>query len=328
MRACLSGLLVWAVLSGCSSNSQLGELDRWLADNGKLKVLCTIGMLDDLVGQVGGDRVDCISLIHGQLDPHSYSLVKGDDEKLQAASLIFYNGLGLEHGSILRHYLEDCGSCIAVGDYIAAQKPGTAIYMNGLLDPHIWTDVSLYALGVQVIVERLSKRDPEGATYYRENGVRLHQEMLAVHKEMRAVLQNIPSENRYLVTSHDAFNYFARAYLTDPSEEESMEWQQRVEAPEGLSPESQLSPLDIQRLIDHLKKYGITILFPESNVSQDSIRKIEDAGREGGLDLEVACIHLYADAMGKPGSDGDSYLKMMTHNATTIAHYLNGIKKP
>lgn len=312
--------------TSCGTPSADTPLDRWLQETEKARVLCTIGMIGDLVTEVGGDRINCITLINGQLDPHTYELVKGDDEKLLAADLIFYNGLGLEHGPSLRQYLDDCKNCTAIGNYIAENDASSVVYVGGQLDPHIWTDLSLYARGVDAMVERLSAFDPEGASYFRENGDRLQREMLERHDRMRAMLQAIPESARYLVSSHDAFNYFARAYLSEPTETTQEQWQMRVEAPEGLSPESMLSPLDIQRLIDHLKTYNITVLFPESNVSQDSIRKIVDAGRKAGLDLSVAQEHLYADAKGGPGTPGDTYLNMMEHNAMTIAHHLNGTR--
>jgi manganese/zinc/iron transport system substrate-binding protein len=133
------------------------------------------------------------------------------------------------------------------------------------------------------------------------------------------MLQGVPSNKRYLVTSHDAFNYFARAYLKDPEEKE---WHDRFQAPEGLAPESQLSVADIIAIIHHMKKYQIKVLFPESNVSRDSIRKIVDAGNENGMELKIATTPLYGDAMGKKGDDGDTYIKMILHNGKTISLYL------
>ena len=98
-----------------------------------------------------------------------------------------------------------------------------------------------------------------------------------MHARIKSRMQAIPSEKRFLVTSHDAFNYFTRAYLASEDELETDSWQKRFAAPEGLAPESQLSPSDIQHIIGHLHKYNINVLFPESNVSKDSIRKILQA---------------------------------------------------
>jgi manganese/zinc/iron transport system substrate-binding protein len=140
---------------------------------------------------------------------------------------------------------------------------------------------------------------------------------------MKRQLHAIPPDRRYLVTSHDAFNYFARAYLAEEDELADGRWHERFAAPEGLAPDSQLSTTDIQAIINHLDTYHILVLFPESNVSKDSIRKIVDAGAQKGLHLTIADGYLYADAMGPVGSDGDTYLKMIAHNAALIAKYLD-----
>src|SRR5271163_3592573 len=92
--------------------------DRWLEENDKLKVLSTTAQIDDLVTSIGGDRVDSRVLIRGDLDPHSYEMVKGDGEKLAGADLIFYNGLGLEHGANLHVYLRGSLHALAVGEKI------------------------------------------------------------------------------------------------------------------------------------------------------------------------------------------------------------------
>lgn len=305
-------------MAGCSSENTTSSMQDWMAPNGKVKVLSTTAMINDLVKNIAGEHVDAVVLIKGDLDPHSYQLVKGDDEKLSHADLIFYNGLGLEHGPSLQHYLESNQKGVPLGNKIFEKDPTRAILYNGQLDPHIWMDISLWAQGVPYIVDALSQKDPEHAEEYRANAEKLTSEMLAEHEELRRLLQSIPDEKRYLVTSHDAFNYFTRAYLASPSETSMEQWQDRFAAPEGLAPDSQLSARDIQLIIDHNAKFKIQMLFPESNVSQDSIRKIVSAGKEKGLDLKVASNYLYGDAMGKSGSDGDTYLKMIKHNAHVI----------
>ena len=319
---------VIALLFGCSSlKEQSQNVQEWMAPNGKIKVLSTIAMIDDLVKQIGGEHVDTLTLIKGELDPHSYQLVKGDDEKLALADIIFYNGLGLEHGPSLQHYLQQQSKAIPVGNRIMADYPFQILNYNGQLDPHIWMDISLWAKAIPVIVQILSQKDPEHKTYYAANGEKLKIEMFREHSETRRIMLEIPEKKRYLVTSHDAFNYFTRAYLATDEELEQNAWQKRFAAPEGLAPESQLSATDIQKIIDHLSRYNILVLFPESNVSKDSIRKIVQAAKEKGLKVQIATTYLYADAMGHPGSDGDSYLKMMHHNAIAIAQYLDGQNK-
>ncbi len=313
-------VLLFLILCLACNPSQSNK--EWFKPNKKIKVLSTISMIDDLVRQIGGDAVDSMTLIKGELDPHSYQLVKGDDEKLAFADIIFYNGLGLEHGPSLHHYLESSGKAVGLGNRIREEHPELILLYNGQQDPHIWMDVSLWARTLTFIADALANKDPEHAPIFLENANKLQKALQELHAGIRKQMQEIPEHQRYLVTSHDAFNYFTRAYLAEDAELHNNDWQKRFAAPEGLAPESQLSVAEIQFIIDYLSKHQIHMLFPESNVSKDSLRKIIQAGKEKGLNLKLAQDPLYADAMGKPGSDGDTYMKMIQHNANMIAHYL------
>ncbi len=320
-------LLGIIMMIGCSNeqrSKRQAEFQQWISDNGRLKVLSTTGMINDLVQRIGGEHVDALTLIQGELDPHSYQLVKGDDEKLMFAQLIFYNGLGLEHGPSLHQHLVDNSKAYALGDYIEKQNPSLVVYVNGQKDPHIWMDISIWSRAIPLIVDTLSQQDPSHAADFKLSGSKLQKEMADVHEEVKQIMQQVPSHKRYLVTSHDAFNYFARAYLSEGNEQETGEWSKRFAAPEGLAPESQLSVTDIKAIIDYLKLHQVALVFPETNVSRDSIRKIIQAGQEQGLQVQMACCPLYGDAMGKPGSEGDSYLKMIKYNAKTLADHMDG----
>lgn len=326
---CLLCYYLVVCLTSCSDIHQTRqkEFQNWSHENGKIKVLSTTAMINDLVRQVGGDRVDTLTLIQGELDPHSYQLVKGDDEKLVFAQLIFSNGLGLEHGPSLQRHLQGNPKNIALGDRVILKNKDLIIDVNGQKDPHIWMDVSLWAQAVPIIVDVLSQKDPAHAQGFKARGEQLQREMAHVHQEIKQLMHEIPASQRFLVTSHDAFNYFTRAYLAEEGEVASGEWQKRFAAPEGLAPESQLSTTDIRDIINHMNQYHIYVLFPESNVSQDSIKKIVQAGREKGMELTIGCCPLYADAMGAPGSEGDTYLKMISYDAKMIANYLKDNKK-
>lgn len=313
-------LICTFLLAGCMSNSN--EFREWAKPDGRIKVLSTIAMINDLVKQVGGEHVATLTLVNGELDPHSYQLVKGDDEKLAIADLILCNGLGLEHGPSLREYLSDNSKSLCLGDLVQKKHPELILYLQKTPDPHIWMDISLWAETVPFIVAALSQKDPGHAAEYKKNGDTLVMKMLNEHTDLLELIHQIPPERRFLVTSHDAFNYFARAYLSTESERVKGDWEKRFAAPEGLAPESQLSSTDIRQILNHMKEYKIHVIFPETNVSQASIRKLLDAGTEENMQIKIAKGSLYGDAMGPPGSDGTSYLKMIRHNAETIAKYL------
>lgn len=305
-------LLLFLSICGCQRQGSGGS--AWRQENGKIKVLTTIAMINDLVKEVGGDRVDTLVLIRGELDPHSYELVKGDDEKFARADLIFYNGLGLEHGLSLSQNLHHNPTAVAVADGML-KAPGLILTVDGCYDPHVWMDIALWMRTIDPIVNTLCDRDPLHAQEYRERGKTLHEKLAAADEKMYRTLQAIDPKKRYLVTSHDAFHYFTRHYLAEPGEKE---WEQRCRAPEGLAPEAQMSVNDVIDIISHIEKFHIAVLFPESNVSKDSLRKILDAGREKGFELRLCTEELYGDSMGEAGS----YLEMISHNVETIAREL------
>lgn len=311
----------------CSSADQAERhayLKSWLEDNGKIKTLSTTCMVSDLVTKVGGDYVDNLCMIGPELDPHSYQLVKGDDEKLAFAQIVFYSGLGLEHGPSLHNYLAGNEKAVSLGDAIAKASPGAIIEVDGQTDPHIWMDISLWRQALPAIVQALSDHDPAHAEVFRANAEKLYQQLDKAHQEVKRELAGVPDNKRYLVTSHDAFNYFARAYMGTPEELKTNAWMQRFQSPEGLAPDSQLSSKHIQEILSHLKKYRIHIIFPESNVSKDSLRKLVQAGKEQGLNIRLADEPLYADAMGPTGSEAESYTGMLLHNARTLQQFMNG----
>jgi manganese/zinc/iron transport system substrate-binding protein len=277
-----------------------------------VKVLCTTPIIDDLVSRIGGERIDHLPLMDRTMDPHSYELVKGDDEKFLVAQVLFYNGLGLEHSASLKTQLQEHPHAIALGEEIRRQDASLILQHRGQTDPHIWLDVSLWEKTVDPIVVHLTKIDPEGKEYYEVRGVRVKKELLDLDQWMFSKLQSIGAEKRFLVTSHDAFNYFTRRYL-----HESASWQDRFCAPEGLAPDGQLGFQDLQRVIDHLQKNRIQTVFSESNVSLDSLKKIVDICREKEIHVEIASSPLFSDTLSGAGTHF-TYEEMMKHNATVL----------
>lgn len=305
-------ILICLFLIGCSQKDE--ALDAWMVPNGHIKVLSTTAIVDDVVGRIGQERILHMPLIQGDIDPHSYELVKGDDEKISQATLIFCHGLGLEHGASLRTKLDHRQGVVDLGDYVRNKMPKAILIKDGRVDPHIWMDVLLWTSVIEPVVKELSNIDPEGASFYEQNGEALKQEMLALHEEILSQISLISKEKKYLVTSHDAFNYFAHRYLA----QEEDDWRVRTKAPEGLAPDGQLSCFDIQQIVEHLCTFQVQVVFPESNVSKDSLKKIVAACLEKGLSIKIAKGHLHADALGPKGSDADTYLKMMKHNVSLL----------
>jgi manganese/zinc/iron transport system substrate-binding protein len=281
-----------------------------MRENQKLKVLATTSQVGDLVSSIGGERIDLWVLMQGDLDPHSYELVKGDGEKFDRADQIFFSGLGLEHGASVSQQLKNRTNSLGISDAIYRQYPDQILFKEGAFDPHLWMDISLWQKGVDPIVQALSAKDPEGSSYYRQRGELLKEEMEKTHERLKKDLAEVPSQKRYLVTSHDAFHYFARAYLAEANE---INWQSRVAAPEGLAPDGQLNPADIQQILDFLSEHQISVIFPETNVSRDSLQKIRSAGKKLKIEVKICSEPLYGDTMGNL-----KYLAMMQRNVEVI----------
>ncbi|MBX9923944.1 MAG: zinc ABC transporter substrate-binding protein [Rhabdochlamydiaceae bacterium] len=306
--------LFCALLGGCSTASQ--EPPPPLSK--MMKVLSTTAMIGDLVAKVGGERVQGGVLIMGEIDPHSYELVKGDDEKINEASVVFFSGLNLEHGASLRHKLSLHPHAISLGDTIRKELPNRILLEQGQVDPHIWMDISLWSYAIEPISQALSAQDPEGKAYYAQRAHEAFLELMKSHEMVRAQMQKIPEEKRYLVTSHDAFAYFTRAYLSTDEEFLTDDWKKRMAAPEGFAPEGQLGAADLQKIIDYLIQHRGQVVFPESNVSPDALRKIVSACKEKGMNIHISPESLYGDSMGPPGSMAGSYPGMVEYDAMIL----------
>ena len=301
---------------GCSSKDTCSSVHQFMKDNGKTKVLSTIAMIDSLVEEIGGKHIDHICLITGEIDPHSYELVKGDGEKFERADILFANGLGLEHGASVGQQIKSHRNAVVLGDHLYRQCREELLLIDGQIDPHVWMDIALWSRNIDPIVAALSKHDPKHAEEFAANGERFKHTMMQSHSRIYTAMQSIPEKKRFLVTSHDAFNYFARRYLAKSDELLTHSWKKRVAAPQGLAPDSQLSLMDLQEIIEHLARHDIPVVFPESNISLDALNKVIDAGLKKGMRISMVQKPLYGDAM------KGTYLEMMRHNAEVIAQSL------
>lgn len=311
-------LTIFCFFSFLSCSNQTGtKWKEWMQNQNKIRILSTTVMIHDLVTQIGKEHVFSLPLIDKELDPHSYQLVKGDDEKLSFANIVFYNGLGLEHGASLAYQLQHLSTTVSIGDAIKSHSPEKIIQIGGIDDPHIWMDVSIWMDAIDPILNSLIQLKPQFASEFRKNARQLKKQMLHVHYQILGKMKSIPDEKKFLVTSHNSFNYFTRAYLGNKHE-----WEGRFAAPEGLAPEGQLNPLDLQKVIQYLHKHQIHVIFSESNISPDSLKKIAAASNELGWNVKIPKESLYSDAM-REEKQGISYLKTMEYNAEIIQRYLN-----
>lgn len=278
-----------------------------------VKAAATTGMVADLVRQVGGDRVEVVQLMGPGVDPHLYKPTAADAARLARADVIFYSGLKLEGrmGELFAR-LERTGRKVHA---ITASVPEDRLLQpegfEGHHDPHVWLDVDLWARTIPTIVEGLGEADPAGREVYTANGRALAERMTELDGWCRGQAARIPAEKRVLVTSHDAYNYFGRAYGF------------KVVGLQGVSTVSEAALADMAGLTDFIRAQGVEAIFVESSVNPAAIRRVaEDAGVKIGGEL-------FSDALGEPGErrgefDVGTYDGMVRHNVTTIIRGLRG----
>jgi manganese/zinc/iron transport system substrate-binding protein len=279
--------------------------------NRKIRVTATVGMVADLVRNVGGDRVEVTALMGPGVDPHLYKASEGDIARLSAADVIFYNGLVLEGkmGEILGKIREQGKPAIAVAEAIDRSLLRTPPEFQGHPDPHVWFDVSMWAMTIDSVVEGLAALDPASRTAYEVNGARYRVALDSLHAECKEKLATIPRERRVLVTAHDAFGYFGRAYDVD------------VVGLQGISTSSEYGLKDVQRLVDLVAERGVKAVFVESSVPARSIEAVVEGCRAKGHEVQIGG-ELFSDAMGEAGTPEGTYVGMVRHNVETIVKAL------
>ena len=272
----------------------------------KFRVVTTIGMITDIVKNVGGNRVEVIGLMGPGVDPHLYKPSAGDVQKLNAASLIFYNGLHLESkmGDVLAKMSGDTKT-VAVTDAVDRSLLLTPPEYEGQYDPHLWFNVTLWMKAVAKVRDVLSEFDPDSAVTYRSNAERYLAKLTELHQYVESQVKRVPPQQRVLVTAHDAFNYFGKGYGFE------------VRGLQGISTATEAGIADVQELATFIAERRIPAIFVDSSVSSKSLEAVKAAVKSKGFDVEIGG-ELFSDAMGNAGTPEGTYIGMVRHNIDTI----------
>ncbi|MGC4107913.1 MAG: zinc ABC transporter substrate-binding protein [Thermomicrobiales bacterium] len=270
----------------------------------RIRVTTTVGMIGDLVRNTGGDRVEVTALMGPGIDPHLYKPSAKDISTLSDADIIFYGGLHLE-GRMVDTFegIQRSGKpTFAVSDGIPEDR---LLSFDGAHDPHIWFDVSLWILALEEVIARLSDTFPDDAETFRTNGAAYRAELETLDAYVREQAGRVPEAQRVLITAHDAFAYFGRAYGFE------------VRGLQGISTASEAGAGDVQALIDFIVERQIGAIFVESSVSPATIEAVQEGSRARGWNVAIGG-QLYSDAMGEEGTPDGTYIGMVTHNIDTI----------
>ena len=303
--------LFWMVFSviffGCHTSKETG--------NKKLTILCTTGIVQDLVKNVVGDHADVGALMGAGVDPHVFKASQGDIQKFYAADLIVVNGLHLE--GKLAEILSNLKKLKPV--YVLSSVLNEELLLqtdpkHKIHDPHIWFDVSVWSECVQGFGNYISKFDTTHQKEYLSNTTQYRQSLSDLHQWAGIQTRTIPVNQRVLITSHDAFNYFGRAYKVE------------VVGLQGISTMSEYGIRDISNIVSMITNRKIPAVFIESSVSSKSLMAVIESCKKkkhhvvnGGM--------IYSDALGKEGTPEGTYIGMVKHNVNTIVTKLTGIKK-
>jgi manganese/zinc/iron transport system substrate-binding protein len=302
------GLMLFGSFVGCESNGASAGPSTRFDGEYPIKVVCTTGMVADVVRNVASTHVEVVQLMGDGVDPHLYKAKPEDVSRLSQADIIFFSGWHLE-GKLADLFVR-----------MARRKPTYAVtekidesrllkVNDGFFDPHLWFDVSLWSDTVNVVVEAMQQFDPSHADEYRTNAESYRGNLAELHENCKTRIATIPEKQRVLVTAHDAFGYFGRAY--------GME----VKAIQGVSTETEAGVKKINELVDFLVKRNIKAVFVETSVPERNIRSLIEGCKSRNHTVKIGG-ELFSDAMGKPGTPKGTYVGMIHHNVETIVEAL------
>jgi len=265
-------------------------------------------MVADLVRNIGGSHVRVTQLMNAGVDPHLYKASPGDIKSLSEADIVFYSGQHLE-GKMADHLhqLSRTKRSVAVTDGIAAEK--LLKNEDGVVDPHLWFDVSIWQLASKRVLDELCKYDPNHAGDYTKAANAYDVELQKLHEYARTQLASIDNSRRVLVTAHDAFHYFGRAY------------QLEVKSIQGISTESEASVKQVNDLVAFIVDRKIKAVFVESSVSEKNIKALVEGCASRGHKVDIGG-ELFSDAPGADGTPEGTYVGMVKHNVDIIVKAL------
>jgi len=291
---------------GCAPSPD-SATPKVVSSENPFQVVATTSMIADLVKVIGGAYVDVDGLMGPGVDPHLYKASEGDVSAMTDADLVFYNGLHLEGKMVeIFEQMSHLGRKVfAVTSGLAEDELRSSELFVGNHDPHIWFDVSLWMKAAEVVFSVLAENDALHAADYEARKDAYLAELVELDAWVRSEVLRIPLNYRVLVTSHDAFGYFGRAYEMD------------VKGLQGLSTATEAGTADVQALAQFVADNRIPSMFVESSISPRGIEAVREAVRSRGFEVRIGGT-LYGDALGSPGTIAETYVGMVRENVNTI----------
>jgi len=267
-------------------------------------IVCTTSIIGDVVKELVKDHLEVKVLMGDGVDPHLYEAKPSDVRAMADAKVIVFNGLHLE-GKLARLFerMESQKNLIRFSD--GMNKKNLIPLNEHSYDPHVWFDISLWMDGIEGFVERIVKIYPNESVFIQTNFEAYKNKMLELEKEVERKITGIPIEQRVLITSHDAFHYYGKAYGVE------------VKAIQGVSTIMEPGLKEVSKLVNEIVDRKIKSIFVESSVSSKSIKAVIEGCKAKGFKVEIGGL-LYSDALGGKDSGADTYLSMISKNTSTI----------
>lgn len=293
-----------------SDKATTSKTETTQTDNKKKVVTATTSFLYDMVHQLAGDLVERQLIIPAGEDPHLYVAKPEDLKKLESADLVLYHGLHFEGKMV--DVLEKLGTELSKGfpdDKLGKmEEDGETI-----IDPHFWFDLDLYKIASQNAGDALVKLLPEHADQIKKNTEAYLAELTKLDEENKVALEAIPAERRYLITPHDAFNYFSKRYAIE------------VYAPQGVSTDSEVANKDLDDTVNFIVEHQVKAIFAESTTDPARMEKLKEACKAKGFEVKVVSgegNELFSDSLAPEGEDGETFIDMYRHNVKLITENL------
>lgn len=310
MKKTIMSLFFLAIigLSGCAEDSSSN------AENGDeaMQVVATTTMIADLMEQIGGEHVEVEGLMGPGIDPHGYQASSSDVNRLSNADLVAYNGLHLEGqmGDVFANLEQQGKDVIVLEDAFSSEDILASEDESLTYDPHIWFSVQRWKVAADYVTAELSSLDPDNQVDYEANNDAYQEELDELDVYIKSRVEELPEDSRYLVTAHDAFNYFGEEYDFE------------VIGLQGLNTQTEAGTGDVSQLAQFIAENEIKAIFVESSVPTRTIDSLQAAVQNLGWDVAIGG-ELYSDALGDAENDAETYIKMYRANIDTIIDALN-----
>ncbi|WP_218044952.1 metal ABC transporter solute-binding protein, Zn/Mn family [Kiloniella majae] len=287
------------------ASSQLARADKPV-------IVTTIAQIADVASHIVGDKMEVDSLMGEGVDPHTYRMNRYDVAALTKADIVLYNGLYLE--AQMEDALERMATkkpVVPLAETINKSLLLTSQDYEDKNDPHVWMDVRKWMAVTSQALDVIKKFDPANADFYDKNAAEYLIKLEQLNGYVETVLASVPQNERVVISAHDAFNYFGKAYDFE------------VVGIQGLSTASEAGLKKIENLVDLIVTRKIRAVFVESSVADRNVKALIEGAKARGHNITIGGT-LFSDAMGPAGTYEGTYIGMLDHNATVISRALGG----